>query len=87
VCERTNEVIHQSKCVMKREIRKIQVLMMAQIRVIVIYDSNQMKVNIYIKPIVSSEDKQRPLSFYQAGSSRSHAGWPPLSGSIRLSTQ
>jgi hypothetical protein len=39
---------------------KNQVLMLAQISVNVIYDSNQIKVNIYINNVVSSEDKQRP---------------------------
>jgi hypothetical protein len=71
---------------MKRVIRKNQVLLLAQISVNVIYDSNQITVHIYIKTAVLSEDKQRQWSFYQMGSSRSHAGWPPLSGSIRPST-
>jgi hypothetical protein len=52
MCARTNEKIYQRKCVMKREMRKNQLLMLAQICVRVIYDSNEMKANIYIKPVV-----------------------------------
>jgi len=60
MCVRTNEEISQCKCVMKREMDKNQVMMLAQIIVKVIYDSNQIKVNIYINNVVSSEHRQRP---------------------------
>ena len=62
MCVATNEEINQSKCVMKREMGKNQVSMLAQISVKVIYDSNQIKVNIYTNTVVSSADKQRPWS-------------------------
>jgi hypothetical protein len=65
-------------------IRKNHVLLLAQISVKVIYDSNQITVHINIA--VSGEDKQRSWSCYQTSSSRSHTGWPPLSGSIHAST-
>ena len=87
MCVRTNEEIYQRKCVMKREMRKNHVMMLAEISVRVIYDSNQMKVNICIKPVISNDDKQWPRSCYQTGSSRSNAGLPHLSGSIRLSAR
>ena len=47
---------------MKREMGKNQVSMLAQISVKVIYDSNQIKVNIYTNTVVSNADKQRPWS-------------------------
>jgi hypothetical protein len=59
---RTNEEINQCKCVMKREMGKNQVLTLAHISVKVIYDSNQIKVTIYINTVVASEDTQRQWS-------------------------
>jgi hypothetical protein len=47
---------------MKREMGKNQVLMLAQIRVKVVYDSNQIKVTIYINTVVASEDTKRQWS-------------------------
>jgi hypothetical protein len=40
MCVRTNEEIYLCKCVMKREMRKNQVMMLAQISVRMLYDSN-----------------------------------------------
>jgi uncharacterized membrane protein len=80
---RTKEETDQYQCVMKCVISINQVLLLAQISVKVIYDSNQ--ITVRINTAVSGEDKQRPWSCYQTGSSRSHVGWPPLSGGTHIS--